>query len=255
VALPVGRGVDVAVRADNLLGGIDRLLHGSTGRRGWGDAAPVDRTLLSVRGWDPAAGRFLYDVNPRFGSAAAARELYRRPFVLELSVGWTLGKSWPHVATDQLAFTLRRQAPTAGDTLAALAGFVRPVNPMRNTLQFHAERMLLTAEQAVALEMMSDAYEAAADALVADDVEYLAGAVGREPSARITRRVRPAREDGEALRTAYLRCMRTLLSADQWALLDAGWIQDAESAAGGGAPPIACPSAGPQREPDPAGMP
>jgi len=248
IALPVGRGMTIAVRADNLLGGVDRLLHGESGRRGWGDAAPVDRTLLSVRGFDPVAGRFLYDVNPRFGSAAAARELYRRPFVLELSVGMTIGKSWPHVATDQLAYALRRDASGAGDSLAILAGFVRPANPMRNTLTYNADRMLLTSEQTVALEMMSDAYEAAVDSLTADEVEYLAGAVGREPSARITRRVRPAHADGEALRIAYLRCMRTLLSADQWALMDAGWIQDVERA--GGEPlRIACPSAAPRQEP------
>lgn len=254
IPLPVGRGMTVAVRADNLLGGVDRLLHGSRGRRGWGDAAPVDRTLLSVRGWDPAAGRFLYDVNPRFGSAAAARELYRRPFVLELSVGMTLGKSWPHVATDQLAHALRHEAGAAQDTLAILAQSVRPANPMRNTLQYNADRMLLTSEQAVALEMMSDAYEAAVDSLTADPVGYLAGAIGREPSARVTRRILPVHEAGKALRVEYLRCMRTLLSADQWALMEAGWIRDAERT-GDEPMRIACPSAAPEREAEPAEMP
>lgn len=254
IPLPVGRGMTIAVRADNLLGGVDRLLHGSRGRRGWGDAAPVDRTLLSVRAFDPVASRFLYDVNPRFGSAVAARELYRRPFVLEVSASFTLGKSWPHVATDQLAHALRREARTAEDTLALLAQSVRPANPMRNTLRYDADRMLLTSEQAVALEALSDAYEAAVDALTADDVAYLAGAVGREPSARITRRVRPAHEAGEALRAEYLRCMRALLSADQWALMDAGWIRDAERA-GGEPPPTACPPAAPGRPPVPARMP
>ncbi|WP_420127234.1 carboxypeptidase-like regulatory domain-containing protein [Longimicrobium sp.] len=253
IPLPVGRGMTIAVRADNILGGVDRLLHGPAGRRGWGDAAPVDRTLLSVRGFDPGANRFLYDVNPRFGSAAAARELYRRPFVLEVSASFTLAKSWPHVATGQLAHALRREAGTAEDTLAVLAGSVRPANPMRNTLQYNADRLLLTGEQSMALEAMSDAFEAAVDSLTADDVKYLAGAIGREPSARITRRVRPVHQAGEALRVDYLRCMRTVLSEDQWALMDAGWIQDVERA-GDEPMRIDCPPA-PGRETEPAGMP
>lgn len=250
VALPVGRGFSVAVRADNILGGIDRLLHGSGGRRGWGDAAPVDPTLLSVRGFDPVADRFLYDVNPRFGSASAARELYRRPFVLQVSASFTLGKSIPHIATDQLAYALRHEAGTAEDSLLMLAQHVRPANPMRHTLTYNAISLLLTSEQSVALESLSDAYDAAMDSLTADDVEYLARAVGREPSARITRRIRPVHEDGEALRVEFLRCMRTLLSADQWALMDAGWIRDAERA-GGKPPRITCPAAVPRREANP----
>ncbi|HYW11676.1 MAG TPA: hypothetical protein VE871_06945, partial [Longimicrobium sp.] len=254
IPLRVGRGMSIAVRADNILGGVDRLLHGPAGRRGWGDAAPVDRTLLSVRGFDLAAGRFLYDVNPRFGSAAAARELYRRPFVLEVSASFTLGKSWPHIAIDQLAHALRHEAGAAEDTLAILAQSVRPANPMRNTLQYDADRLLLTSEQAVALEAMSDAYEAAVDSLTADDVEYLASAVGREPSARITRRIRPVHEAGEALQVEYLRCMRTLLSADQWALMDAGWIADVERARGEPMR-ISCLASVPGQEPEAAEMP
>jgi hypothetical protein len=121
---------------------------------------------------------------------------------------------------------------------------------MRHTLQFDADRLLLTSEQAVALEAMAGAYEAAADSLSAGAVTYLAGAVGREGSARITRRIRPAHEAGDALRTAYLRCMRTILSPDQWALLDAGWIRDAESAGDDvSALRIGCPAAAPDGQP------
>src|SRR6185437_6191269 len=65
--LPGGRTANASIYLTNPLGGIDQLLHGSTNLHGWGAASFPDPTLLVVRGYDPQANRFLYDVNPRFG--------------------------------------------------------------------------------------------------------------------------------------------------------------------------------------------
>ena len=59
----------------NVLAGLDQLLHGAGNLRGWGQPGYPDPTLLTVRGFDQANQRWLYTVNPRFGSTnpAAAR--------------------------------------------------------------------------------------------------------------------------------------------------------------------------------------
>ena len=65
-------------------GGLDQLLHGSSGLHGWGSAPIVDGTLYTVRGFDPATQRFVYQVNPRFGSTNPTFNTLRTPFRMTL---------------------------------------------------------------------------------------------------------------------------------------------------------------------------
>jgi hypothetical protein len=53
--------------------GVDRLLHGSAGLRGWGQATRPDNVLLYPRGFDPETQSFRYEVNERFGVSPARR--------------------------------------------------------------------------------------------------------------------------------------------------------------------------------------
>lgn len=80
----------VGLYLDNPLAGIDRLLHGNA-LRGWGAAAIPDPVLYSVRGFDAAGTRFLYDVNPRFGRTDPRLSTLRAPFRVTLEVRANLG--------------------------------------------------------------------------------------------------------------------------------------------------------------------
>ncbi|HET7234424.1 MAG TPA: carboxypeptidase regulatory-like domain-containing protein [Longimicrobium sp.] len=87
---PGQRRVQLSLSTRNALGLADRLAHGADGLRGWGGTTAPDRTLLRVRGFDPAASAYRYDVNPRFGRPDAARA--RAPFELVLEGRVTLGR-------------------------------------------------------------------------------------------------------------------------------------------------------------------
>jgi hypothetical protein len=76
---------------NNALGGIDHLLHGANRLRGWGQLAIPDPTLLTVRGFDPAANRFRYSANPQFGSTAVSRNTARQPFRITLDFRLDIG--------------------------------------------------------------------------------------------------------------------------------------------------------------------
>ena len=98
-ALPtkiMNRRVNANVFFENPLGGIDQLLHGAQNLRGWGTQAYADPNLLVPRGFDAAAKRFKYDVNPRFGDTRGSRTLARSPFRItidfsvDLSVNYDL---------------------------------------------------------------------------------------------------------------------------------------------------------------------
>lgn len=224
VPTPAGRGAAVTVRARNLPGALDQLLHGSRGRRGWGDPAWMDRTLLSVRGFDPAGERFLYDVNGRFGFAAGRA---RTPFVLEIVANVTVGRSDPTVAVSELAHRLRREALTAADSLNEMAGhLLSPTNPAGILLRDLADALLLTGGQMRALETMEREFDDAAAALMADALSYLRTSIGHRSSSEVARALAPHHERYEALHLAYLACVRRVLAPDQWLLIGAEW--DAE---------------------------
>ncbi|HJQ09603.1 MAG TPA: hypothetical protein VJ840_01100, partial [Gemmatimonadaceae bacterium] len=59
------RRVTPSVYFQNVLAGVDQLVHGNN-LRGWGSSASPDPVLLVPRSFDAASGRFNYDVNPRF---------------------------------------------------------------------------------------------------------------------------------------------------------------------------------------------
>lgn len=152
------RRVQASLNLANPLGGLDQVLHGSNGLRGWGDAPIVDGTIYQVRGFDPAAQRFLYEVNPRFGSANPAFNTFRTPFRVTLDVRIDYGHSPVEQA---LELNLRVKPPLAGtratvDTIKARylrAGFA---DVYRAMLRF-ADSLALTrtqSEQAQAREIM-----------------------------------------------------------------------------------------------------
>ncbi len=95
----------------NVLGGIDRLLHGESGMRGWGVFPLPDPILYQVRGFDPIARRFLYQVNPRFGSTNPAMTTRRTPFRISLDVQLDLGHS---ALEQQVELNLRIRPRLAG---------------------------------------------------------------------------------------------------------------------------------------------
>jgi hypothetical protein len=100
----------------NPLGGLDQLLHGSAGLHGWGNTPILDGTLYQVRGFDPGARRFLYQVNSRFGSSSPATTTFRSPFRVTIDVRIDYG----HSAEEQrLELNLRVKPPLAGTRASA----------------------------------------------------------------------------------------------------------------------------------------
>src|SRR6185436_2628920 len=89
IGLP--KRTSVALTVANPLGIADLALHGSSGIRGWGQSIPPDENLLFVRGFDPVARRYTYDVNQRFGSTRPRESVSRALPFMSLSVTLDLG--------------------------------------------------------------------------------------------------------------------------------------------------------------------
>ena len=76
----IARRLTGNVYFENVLGGVDQLLHGENNLRGWGTSASPDPVLLVPRGFDAATKSFRYDINPRFADTRASRTTNRTPF-------------------------------------------------------------------------------------------------------------------------------------------------------------------------------
>ncbi|HEX6911014.1 MAG TPA: Spy/CpxP family protein refolding chaperone, partial [Longimicrobium sp.] len=95
----LGRRLSLSLDAFNLAAGLDELLHGADGIRGWGQSAfRPDNTLLVPDSFDVATQRYLYRVNENFGSRRTAGGFGGfglSPFQVQLSARITVGAEQP----------------------------------------------------------------------------------------------------------------------------------------------------------------
>jgi hypothetical protein len=74
----------MTLQVANPIGALDLLLHGERRLHGWGQNERPDQVLLYVRGFDPVAQRFRYEVNERFAATRPAQVTLRTPVVATL---------------------------------------------------------------------------------------------------------------------------------------------------------------------------
>lgn len=151
--------VDVQFQIANPLGAADLVANGAGHLRGWGQVPIPDATLLYVRGFDPGARRFSYDVNPRFGSTAPALTTLRAPVIATAIVRVDVG---PTREKQTLIQQLDRGRRTPGTRLSeaalkALYGTSSVFNPMAAILRV-ADSIGLDARAADSITVLNAAF-------------------------------------------------------------------------------------------------
>jgi hypothetical protein len=168
----LGNRGNISILFTNILGGVDQLLHGSH-LRGWGQFSYPDATLLTVRGFDPATNRFLYTVNPQFGSSSVYRTTFRSPFVMTVDFRIELG---PDRETQYLEGALRTLRTEGGEslTLDQFKSRISPraFNPLDAVIQ-RKDTFALTPVQIDSLNAASRRYAVVHDSLITDLARYL----------------------------------------------------------------------------------
>ena len=161
--------MDVTLNLTNPLGGLDQLLHGANDLHGWGAAAIPDRTLYTVRGFDPTTSRFLYTVNPRFGSTQPSTNTVRAPFRLTLDVQLDIARSMPEQQLDR--WLRPGRAGRSGQKLPAqefLRRYQRTVPDPYGELLQQTDSLLLSTAQTTQIQDARTAYRARVDAMWTD---------------------------------------------------------------------------------------
>ncbi|HXT14231.1 MAG TPA: carboxypeptidase regulatory-like domain-containing protein [Gemmatimonadaceae bacterium] len=216
--------MDVTLNLANPLGGVDQLLHGSNHLRGWGAPSTPDPTLLTVRGFDPRTNRFIYSVNPRFGSTSPALGALRAPFRVTLDVQFDLA---PPMAKQQLDRWLRPgRAGHEGTRISAadlLRRYQRTVPDPYAELLSQSDSLLLSPETVTRLQAAQTAYRSRVDGLWRTLTTYLASLPDAYDADVVARHTDDVIDDvWEATRLAVRRDFDAILAPAQLSLLT-GW--------------------------------
>lgn len=219
-ALRLGERSTIALNLTNPLAGVDQLLHGSR-LRGWGQPAIPDPVLLQVRGFDPAAQRYRYAVNPRFGDTRPATTTWRVPFRVTLDIALDLAPPLPQQQLGKWLSPGRRGR--AGPRLAApdlLKRYQRNTPDPYGAILRVADSLLLTPSQIEALQAARASYRARTDSVWATLGNYLASLGDDYDVAAATRRQSEAADSVDDLARADVRAtLPRILTAAQIAVL------------------------------------
>lgn len=200
----------------NPLGALDLLLHGESHLRGWGQIPAPDPNLLIVRGFDPTAHRFIYEVNPRFGSTSQVVSVLRNPVAVTLSLRIDLG---PTRERQNLTQTLDRGRTRAGtkpsaSLLRAMYGTAGIINPIA-TILAQSDSLHLTGAQADSLATLNWWYLTRLDSIWTPVIRQYAALPDHYDHDAAYHRYRKAREASVDLLVEAAPKVRSLLTASQ----------------------------------------
>jgi hypothetical protein len=171
----LSRRVDIGLNFSNPLGGLDQLLHGSNGLRGWGTAAAPDPVLFTVRGWDPNAQRLLYDVNQRFGNTRPSATTLRAPFRVTLDVSIDIGRRIEEQQVDRWLKPGRNgRGGVKADVQELKRRYDRNVPDLYGMVLQQTDSLLLSREQVEALQKVRASYRVRMDSVWTSLATYLA---------------------------------------------------------------------------------
>ncbi|HEX2189680.1 MAG TPA: hypothetical protein VHG51_12315, partial [Longimicrobiaceae bacterium] len=229
----LGTRLSISVDAVNTLGGLDRLLHGADGLRGWGEQNRADAVLLYPRGFDPASGSFRYEVNERFGDPRQQNRAFRNPFQLQVQARLSVGRQQQGFGG---GFGGVAGAVTGGGgggrgggggAGGAGGGFDPRVvveravaNPLLDLLAL-GDSLKLTPEQAERLEAISDSLQVRLDTVQAQaerELERAGGAVraGQGGAGGVLQAIGPRLQEARAASRQAMQEAQKVLTPEQW---------------------------------------
>ena len=181
-----GSRITPSIYLQNVLAGMDQLLHGPESLHGWGSSGALDPVLFLPRGYDESARRFRYDVNPRFADARPRSTVLRQPFRLTIDVALNLSTNFDLQQLRRAVEPVR--APhgwqlRSADSLTAF--YLGNTSSIHKLLLEESDSLFLTSTQIMALRRVDSAYSERARALYVPLGNFLALARGGAGTAEL----------------------------------------------------------------------
>src|SRR5256714_2689714 len=218
---PAGFGLDrrltISVSTMNALTGVDQLLHGNDHLHGWGQPSFPDRTLLYVRGFDPATNTYQYHVNEHFGATNGTRNAFRVPFQIAVQGRLTLGTD---PARQQFNNVVGRGPGGRLNPEALKARMTRLVpNAYLDIIAINdSAKLELTPDQISKLQAAGDSFKVKTDSLIDKVANILGDTTIKSPDPMtIFAKVQPSITEGRKLATQAINGAKAILTSEQWA--------------------------------------
>ncbi len=200
----------------NPLGAADLLLHGENKLKGWGQTVFADPSLLYVRGFDPASGRYTYEVNQRFGNTNPAFNTFRTPVTLTMMLRYDIAPTRERQVLTQALDRGRRTTGTKAVEPMIKAQFSSAgiPNPLATILR-DQDTLKLSASQADSLASMNRRFIVRIDSIWAPVAKEFAALPDRYSHDLVYDRYRAAREASIDLLITFAPTVKQLLTRDQ----------------------------------------
>jgi hypothetical protein len=218
---PSGFGLDrrltISVIALNTLTGLDQLLHGNNNLHGWGQPSFPDRTLLYVRGFDPATNTYKYQVNEHFGVTNGTRNAFRVPFQIAIQGRIALGTD---PARQHFNNVIGRGAGGRLNPEALKARMTRLVpNAFLDIIAVNdSAKLELTPDQIAKLQTAGDVFKVRSDSLIDKVANILGDSTVKNPDPMtIFAKVQPSMTEARKMATQAINDAKAILTPAQWA--------------------------------------
>jgi hypothetical protein len=222
--LGLDRRLMISATTVNFLGGLDQLINGQKNLQGWGSFRAGDPTLLYVRGFDPSAERYLYQVNERFGAQRSGQGSIVLPFQIGFQARYTLG---PDRTRDIVRSAIAQRGANRFGGLGGGPGnfasrFERVLpNPITQIIA-RKDSIALTDSQVVRLTTLRDTLDAK-NKRVSDAVRSEIDKAGANPDpGALFASLRPKLEEGRGNTQKAVAEAKAILTSEQWAQLPDG---------------------------------
>jgi hypothetical protein len=176
------------VYLQNVLSGVDQLVHGSESMSGWGSPAVPDPVLLVPRGFDASSSspRFRYDVNPRFADTRPGRTLLREPFRIVIDFSLNLSTNFDLQQLRRAVEPVRSPSGWERRSTDSLAAFyLSRTSSIHKVLLEESDSLFLSTSQVAALRRADSVYSARVRAIYVPLGQYLARAQGEASKAEL----------------------------------------------------------------------
>lgn len=173
------RRINASLYLENVLAGVDQLVHGSSDLRGWGGAAMPDPILLVPRAFDAASRAFAYDINPRFAETRPSRSTLRSPFRVTIDFRFRLSTDYQLQELRRALSPVRvgkRWEPRNADSLTAL--YLQETSSIHTAVLSESDSLFLSAEQIAGLRKAEGEFGAQVRKIYGDLGQYLAQFAG-----------------------------------------------------------------------------
>lgn len=149
--------IEASLYVANPLAAVDQAIHGSQ-LRGWGDPSLPDPMLYRVTGFDEAAKRYRYMVNPMFGRMSGIDPITRTPWRITLDLRLSLGPSADKQVLERSLSQGRNGRPGRKRTAVETQRFYSRVlpDPFAGVLELTDSLMLSTDQVRAIVEGQSE---------------------------------------------------------------------------------------------------